>query len=353
MCLLRDLANFETTDSELDVNIPPNAGTSRVKLTPLGVAIVMQYDEIVSSLLNSEPSMVVFEDTIITTEPNEEDSDPPELKEEEDCLDHVMLNGKKTLQEDATENEDNEDNESNDDGNDDDSEDEDDEDDGVEEKVAMEAIQLAADYGSAQATRMLLLQWGQDPLPDGYEALHVPVLPDTIETLLNWGANIEEPDHKKQRTPLIWCAALNGPLDKMDTLLRRRANPNAQDKYLKTALHYAAIYNRVDMVQRLLDNKAVIEVEDDLGNSPLHYVVEQPQHYAIAKLLVGKGASLKHKNKAGQDPMDIAVESKADNGETYLMLAVSLGSRFVLGKCSCANIMDREARCRDGGTRSS
>ena len=53
------------------------------------------------------------------------------------------------------------------------------------------------------------------------------------------------------------------------------------------------------MVRLSLDNKSVIETEDDLGNSLLHYVVEQPQHYAVAKFPVNKGASPKHENKAG------------------------------------------------------
>jgi hypothetical protein len=31
---------------------------------------------------------------------------------------------------------------------------------------------------------------------------------------------------------------------------------------------------------------------------------------------------MKHKNKAGVDPLDLAVNSPADNGDTYLMLAL-------------------------------
>ena len=336
-------------DSECDVNIPPDAGTSRVKLTPLGIAIAMRYDDVVSSLLNSEPSMVVFEDTVIsmidTEEGDSESGRPTEEKNNAvggDTANADSSDVKNSKDEDGDQG----------DGDDEESDGEEEEEDSVDEKIAMEAIQMAAEHGTAQATKMLLLQWGQDPLPDGYELLHIPEIPDTIETLLNWGANIDETDQKKQRTPLVWCTALNGPLGKIDTLLRRRANPNVQDKYKKTALHYAAISNRVDVVQLLLEYKANIEVEDNLGNSPLQYVVEQPQHFQMAKLLVNKGASLKHKNKAGQDPLDIAVESNAENGETYLMLAVSLILHAAKQVMEADNVC-REAKFRDGGARNS
>jgi len=39
--------------------------------------------------------------------------------------------------------------------------------------------------------------------------------------------------------------------------------------------------------------------------------------------MVQKGVSLKHKNRAGVDPLELALGSPADNGDTYLMLAVS------------------------------
>ena len=281
----------------------------------------MHHDDVVSSLLNSEPSMVVFEDSIISMEDTEEgDSGSNRPTEEE----NNTASGDTAKQDSSDVKDSNDENADQGDDDDEGGDGEEEEEGSVDEKIAMEAIQMAAEYGTTQATKMLLLQWGQDPLPDGYELLHNPDIPDTIETLLNWGANIDETDHKKQRTPLVRCIALNEPLSKIDTLLRRRANPNLQDKYKKTALHYAAISNRVDVVRLLLENRANIEVEDNLGNSPLQYVVEQPEHFQMAKLLVNKGASLKHKNKAGQDPLDIAVESNAENGETYLMLAVSL-----------------------------
>ena len=51
--------------------------------------------------------------------------------------------------------------------------------------------------------------------------------------------------------------------------------------------------NRLDIVQKLLDEKANMELE---GNTPIHFVVEQA---AIAELMVQHGVSLKLRIKLG------------------------------------------------------
>lgn len=84
-------------------------------------------------------------------------------------------------------------------------------------------------------------------------------------------------------------------------------------------MHYAAASSRLDIVQMLVEAKANPEVE---VNTLIHFLVEQPEYYALAKYMVQKGVILKQKNKAGVDPLDLAVNSPADNGDTYLMLAL-------------------------------
>lgn len=69
-------------------------------------------------------------------------------------------------------------------------------------------------------------------------------------------------------------------------MIRRRANVDAQDKDSKTALHYVAANNRLDIVQMLVDAKANLEVEDNEGNTPIHFAVEQPEQFALAKYMV-------------------------------------------------------------------
>lgn len=326
------------TDSDSEVNLPPNFGTSRIRLTPLALAILMGRDDDVATILTAEPDMLVYHETVI----DEVEDEQEETLEDTEPMREDMGNAGVT---EATSTSDGASTEG-----DDTTEDEESEFSGVDDAVAIEAIRLACTHGNAQCTKLLLLEWGQDPLPEESFFLHDAAEfghAESIDLLINWGADIEEQRPPHNRTPLVHCAWLNTDIAKVETLLRRRAKVDTQDMYMKTALHYAASNNRLDIVQKLIDEKANMEIEDTEGNTPIHYVVEEPQHYAVAKLLVQKGVSLKHKNKKGVDPLDLAVESKAENGETYLMLAVSLS---LLQSCSKGRDMHlrRLANCRIG-----
>ena len=304
------------TDSESEVNLPPNFGTSRIRLTPLALAILMGRDDNVTSILTAMPDMLVWHETV-----NDVAEEQEETLEKTEPMRQNM--GDETESQETASTKDAESTEGDDTSEDSESSAIDE----VSEAVAIEAIRLACSHGNAQCTKVLLLEWGQDPLPKEQYLLHDAAEfghTESVDILVNWGADIEEQRPPQLRTPLVHCAWLNTDIAKVETLLRRRANVNTQDKYKKTALHYAATNNRLDIVQKLVDEKVNLEIEDDDGNTPIHYVVEQPEHYAIAKLLVQKGVSLKHKNKKGDDPMSLAVESKADNGDTYLLLAVSV-----------------------------
>ncbi|XP_030843493.1 E3 ubiquitin-protein ligase MIB2 [Strongylocentrotus purpuratus] len=69
--------------------------------------------------------------------------------------------------------------------------------------------------------------------------------------------------------------------------------------YGKTALHSAAAYGHLEVVQALLESGAEIEITDDDGDTPLHYSVggDEP---AIAKYLIGKGANINRGNDKGR-----------------------------------------------------
>lgn len=118
-------------------------------------------------------------------------------------------------------------------------------------------------------------------------------------------------------------SAVNADIAKTENIIRRRANVDAQAKDSKTVMRYAALNNRLDVVQMLDDATAGSEVKDNKWNTRIYFVVEQPERYALAKYMVQKGVSFKHKNKAGVDPLETAVNSPSNNGDTYLTLAVS------------------------------
>lgn len=306
------------TDSDSEVNLPPNFGASRIRLTPLAFAILMGRDDNVTAIITAEPNMLVWYETV-----NEVADQQAETLEDTEPMREDMADETASENNSATT-----DGETVDGDGDVETEDEESEViDEVDDAVTIEAIRLACSHGNAQCTKLLLLEWGQDPLPREQYFLHDAAEfghAETIDILINWGADIEETRAPHLRTPIVHCAWLNTDIAKVETLLPRRANVDAQDTYGKTALHYATENNRHDIVQKLLNEKVNLELEDSEGNTPIYYAVEKPEWLPIAKLLVQRGVSLKHKNKQGWDPLDMAGESKEENGETYFMLAVSL-----------------------------
>lgn len=325
--------------TEVPVNNTPDFGTSRIRLTPLALAILMGRDDNVSSLLNVQPNMLVYTDTVYPVEDAQEQTlqETESIREEmgDETADPESQSAEEATEETSTDNAESEDFHT------------------VSETVAIEAINLAASHGNAQTTKLLLLQWDRNPLPE-YCLLHDAAEyghAESVDLLINWGADIEGLNPYYNRTPLLHAVFSNADIAKIETLIRRRANVNAQDRDSKTALHYAASYNRLDMVQMLVEAGANVEIEDNEGNTPIHFVVEQPEYYPVAKYMVQKGVSLKHKNKAGMDPLNLALNSSAENGDTYFMLAVSL--QPMKGKKQCTNSAYRAARYQGGGVRNS
>ena len=297
----------------MPVNEPPNIGNSRIRLTPLALAILMGRDDNVSSLLNVQADMLVYRETVYPVEneqeniPNEEDPTSEGTADETATSEGQVIEDKPS-QDGSAGNASAE------------------EFDSVVEDIALQAIDLAASHGNAQTTKFLLLQCDRDSLAPNYCLLHDAAEfghAESVDILINWGADIEERNPYYSRTPLVHSAALNTDIAKIETLIRRRATVDAQDKDSKTAARYAAVNNRLDMVQKLVEAGANLEIEDSDGNTLIHFMVEQPEYYALAKYMVQKGVSLKHKNKAGGDPFNLALNAPADKREMYLILAVS------------------------------
>ena len=67
----------------------------------------------------------------------------------------------------------------------------------------------------------------------------------------------------------LFEAVENGNIREVETLLKQRANINAQNKYYDTLLHWAVWLGYYDMVQFLIDNGADPFIEDTFGETPL------------------------------------------------------------------------------------
>jgi ankyrin repeat protein len=69
-----------------------------------------------------------------------------------------------------------------------------------------------------------------------------------------------------------------------ETLLQAGANVNTRDSLGKTALHYAAQYANMELIEVLLNYKANVNIEDSEGNKP-HEVAKKFNHVEAKRLI--------------------------------------------------------------------
>jgi catalase (peroxidase I) len=100
-------------------------------------------------------------------------------------------------------------------------------------------------------------------------------------------------------------AAQHGSVD-VAMSLAPKVDINELEPYSgRTALHKAAFFGHVRLVQFLLSSKARVNVQDWYGDTPLHDAVKN-DNPAIVELLLKAGADTKIKNKEGKTPLEVA-----------------------------------------------
>lgn len=84
--------------------------------------------------------------------------------------------------------------------------------------------------------------------------------------------------------------------DKIQTLISANADPNIQDNQGNTALHYACIYANVNILRLLITNSN-INIQNNNGCTPLHLVTTcSPISNDAIQLLIDCGADIYIKN---------------------------------------------------------
>lgn len=140
---------------------------------------------------------------------------------------------------------------------------------------------------------------------------------DSLSRYLKRGANINARDENGE-TALIE-AALNDKLDIVELLLNEGADINAKDVEGDTPLSVVAASNGPKaLVDLLVARGATVDSRDMIGNTPLFHAASE-DHLDMVKLLESHGAELDTKNDLGQTPLRAAAEHGYIDVVTHLI----------------------------------
>lgn len=85
------------------------------------------------------------------------------------------------------------------------------------------------------------------------------------------------------------------------------------DEYGRTKLHYACLKGDADAVQRCLDEKLDVNLQDDNGLSPLHFAAQE-RHLSIVEFLLSAGADPNRYDAHGNGPLWTAIMNTRREG---------------------------------------
>ena len=144
---------------------------------------------------------------------------------------------------------------------------------------------------------MWLVSAGADILSkndDGYTPLHY-LAARGLSTLLRQVAEMREDFDANttgsKDTSLLHCAAEQGHLEMIRTLIELGAVVDAVDDENESPLHYACLKGNLPAVQMLVEYKAVINARDNEGSTPLFYACSSG-NLNLAKWLVSQVRSI-------------------------------------------------------------
>ncbi|XP_030629548.1 LOW QUALITY PROTEIN: poly [ADP-ribose] polymerase tankyrase-2-like [Chanos chanos] len=249
------------------------------------------------------------------------------------------------------------------------------------DSLGQTALHRAAHCGHLQTCR-LLLNAGCDPLITSLQGFSPSQLGnESVQEILQEGVFIGNSDTDRQ----LLEASKSGDLDLVKKLCTLQ-NVNCRDVEGRqsTPLHFAAGYNRVAVVEYLLQHGADVHAKDKGGLVPLHnacsyghYEVAEllvihgavvnvadlwkftPLHeaaakgkYEICKLLLQHGADPTKKNRDGNTPLDLVKDGDTDiqdllRGDAALLDAAKKGCLARVKKlCSPENVNCRDTQGR-------
>ncbi|XP_044194046.1 poly [ADP-ribose] polymerase tankyrase-2-like isoform X1 [Thunnus albacares] len=154
----------------------------------------------------------------------------------------------------------------------------------------------------------------------------------------------------RQSTPLHFAAGYNR-LAVVQFLLQHGADVHAKDKGGLVPLHNACSYGHYEVAELLVLHGAVVNVADLWKFTPLHEAAAKGK-YDICKLLLQHGADPTRKNRDGKAPLDLVKDADTDiqdllRGDAALLDAAKKGCLARVKKlCTQDNVNCRDTQGR-------
>ncbi|XP_048089537.1 poly [ADP-ribose] polymerase tankyrase-2-like isoform X2 [Alosa alosa] len=154
----------------------------------------------------------------------------------------------------------------------------------------------------------------------------------------------------RQSTPLHFAAGYNR-VGVVEYLLQHGADVHAKDKGGLVPLHNACSYGHYEVAELLVIHGAVVNVADLWKFTPLHEAAAKGK-YEICKLLLQHGADPTKKNRDGNTALDLVKDGDTDiqdllRGDAALLDAAKKGCLARIKKlCTQANVNCRDTQGR-------
>lgn len=160
----------------------------------------------------------------------------------------------------------------------------------------------------ADIARLLIARGADVKTTDdvGWTALHVADNPLVAQQLITHGADVEARCHAEE-TPLVRLAGAYGdPAETIRALLAHGAQVNVRNFENRTALHGAARMGNTKTAKLLIEAGADLNArQDNAGWTPLHSALYRG-HPDVAKLLINSGADINARDGDGKTPLHFA-----------------------------------------------
>jgi ankyrin repeat protein len=193
----------------------------------------------------------------------------------------------------------------------------------IKDKFFNTPLHYAIKNKNIYAVKKLLENNASPNSPDnkGYNALHLAIFTrdeEIIKTILQYIGSINSKTIIGETALHLACNLQLGGISRY--LIDKGINVNIQDtQHEFSALHYAVNLNMFNTVEKLLKNKANPNSQDVFGNSPLHYVLIE-ENYNMIDLFLKNDivANFNLYNIDGKIPLHIILENFSSNIEPYL-----------------------------------